>query len=214
TTTTTTNNTNNTDSTQVNDRQKLLDAKIIGQAFNSFIILEYGDELLLIDQHAAHERIRYEQIRKQLSEGEAFSQGLLGPITVNLSELEMDKFHETPNILNKLGFDVEDFGDRTVIIRAIPYVLDHGFSGQDFIDILNKLSQEVDTVSEIIPEEIIYMMACKSAVKANREMSKMEIRGLIEDLTSADNPYTCVHGRPIIISMQKREFEKKFKRII
>lgn len=200
--------------TKDDDRKKLLNANIIGQAFDSFIIIEDGDELLLIDQHAAHERIRYERIRKQFSEGETFSQGLLSPLTVNLSELEMDKFHDVLYIIEKLGFEAEDFGDRTIIIRSIPYVLDGGFSGRDFLDILNKLRQEIDIVSEIVPEETIYMMACKSAIKANREMTKMEIRGLIEELTATDNPYTCVHGRPIIISMHKREFEKKFKRIL
>lgn len=196
------------------DRKRLLNAHIIGQAFDSFIILEDGEELLLIDQHAAHERIRYEKLKKQLSEGDTFSQGLLSPLTVNLSELEMDRFHDLSNLLKKLGFEAEDFGEKTVIIRSIPYVLGNGISGQDFLDILNKLQKEADPVSEIIPEETIYMMACKSAVKANRKMSEMEIKGLIDDLTKADNPYTCVHGRPIIISMDRKELEKKFKRIL
>lgn len=196
------------------DRRKLLNARIIGQAFNSFIILEDGEELLLIDQHAAHERIQYEKTIKQFQEGNSFSQMLLNPLTVNLSELEMDKFHELSPVLKKLGFEAEDFGERTVIIRSIPYVLNNGISGQDFLDILNKLQKEADSVSEIIPEETIYMMACKSAVKANRNMSEMEIRGLVEDLTRTGNPYTCVHGRPIIISMNRKEMEKKFKRIL
>jgi DNA mismatch repair protein MutL len=197
-----------------NDRNKLLNAHVIGQIFNSFIILETGDELLLIDQHAAHERIQYEKTKKQYSEGNIYSQVLLNPLTVNLSMLEMDMFHELSRLLERLGFEVEDFGGKTIIIRAIPYVLGSGISEQDFIDILYKLQKETGSVSEIIPEETIYMMACKSAIKANREMPEMEIRGLIEDLTKTENPYTCVHGRPIIISVSRKELEKKFKRIL
>ncbi len=116
--------------------------------------------------------------------------------------------------MERRGFEVEDFGGQTIIIRAIPYVLGSGISEQDFIDILYKLQKETGSVSEIIPEETIYMMACKSAIKANREMPEMEIRGLIEDLTKTENPYTCVHGRPIIISVSRKELEKKFKRIL
>jgi DNA mismatch repair protein MutL len=197
-----------------NSRERLLRARIIGQAFESYILLEDGDEMLLIDQHAAHERIRYEKLKQQFIHREAFGQGLLSPLAVTLSELEMDRFHELSEYLNKLGFDAEVFGTRSILIRAIPYVLDSGFSGQDFLEILEKLSSEATPASEIIPDETLYMMACKSAIKANRNMSTMEIRGLVEQLADAENPYTCVHGRPVIISMTKKELEKRFKRIV
>lgn len=198
----------------INDRERLLRARIIGQAFESYILLEDGDEILLIDQHAAHERIRYEKLKKQFILQETFGQGLLSPLAVTLSELEMDRFHDLSEYLNRLGFEVEVFGSRSVLIRAIPYVLDGSFSGQDFLEILEKLWTEAPAVSEVIPEETLYMMACKSAIKANRNMSTMEIRGLVEQLAEAENPYTCVHGRPVIISMTKKELEKRFKRIV
>ncbi|MBP7176092.1 MAG: DNA mismatch repair endonuclease MutL [Thermoclostridium sp.] len=196
------------------DKERLLRARVIGQAFESYFLLEDGEEMLLIDQHAAHERIRYEKLKKQFILQESFGQGLLSPLAVNLSELEMDSFHGLEQYLSRLGFEAEVFGNRSILIRAIPYVLDSSFSGQDFLEILEKLSSEALSVSEIIPEETLYMMACKSAIKANRNMSVMEIRGLVEQLANAENPYTCVHGRPVIISMTKKELEKRFKRIV
>jgi len=196
------------------DRERLLNARIIGQAFESYIILEEGDKLFLIDQHAAHERIRFESIREQFIHEESYSQGLLSPLMVELTHQEMMKFNELEPYIRKLGFEAEVFGNRTVLVRAIPYLLQDGFSDSDFRDIIEKLSQEINSVLEIIPEETIYMMACKSAIKANRAMSQMEIQGLVKDLVNCENPYTCVHGRPIIISMGKKELEKKFKRIV
>lgn len=129
-------------------------------------------------------------------------------MTVELTELEMQKFNELAPYIKKLGFDAEAFGNRTVLVRAIPSLMGSSFSARDFRDILGKLSQEIKGVLEIIPEETIYMMACKSAIKANRSMSQMEIRGLIRDLAGCENPYTCVHGRPNIISIGKKELEK------
>ena len=196
------------------DRERLINAQIVGQAFESYIILEEEDDLFLIDQHAAHERIRFEKIKKQFTLENPFSQGLLSPLTVELTELEMQKFNELASYIKKLGFEAEAFGNRTVIVRAIPYLMGGSFSGRDFRDILEKLSQETKGVLEIIPEETIYMMACKSAIKANRSMSPMEIKGLLNDLVNTENPYTCIHGRPIIISISKKELDKKFKRIV
>ena len=201
-------------SEQDNDKERLLNARIAGQAFESYIILEHRDDMFLIDQHAAHERIRYEKIRKQFTQSKSFSQGLLTPLAVELTEFEMQKFNELDDYISRLGFEVEDFGNRTILVRAIPYIMSSDFSSRDFRDILERLSREVHSVSEIIPEETIYIMACKSAIKANKHMSTMEIEGLVKELINTENPYTCVHGRPIIISINKRELEKKFKRIV
>lgn len=201
-----------------NDEERLLQSRIIGQAFESYIILEQGEDMFLIDQHAAHERIRYEKIKKQFSQNEFYSQGLITPLAVELTEFEMQKFSDLFDYIARLGFETEDFGSRTVLVRAIPYIMCGDFSSRDFRDILERLNGEVSpgssSVSEIIPEETIYMMACKSAIKANRRMSTMEIEGLVKELVATTNPYTCVHGRPIIISIKKRELEKRFKRIV
>lgn len=200
--------------TSGNDKKRLYNARIVGQVFLSYILLEEGEDILIIDQHAAHERICYEKIRKKYSECESFEQGMISPIAVNLSEQEMDRFNQLSGYLRRLGFDVEVFGSRTVLVRTVPYILSSGFSSRDLTDILEKLYVEVSDVSDMIPEETLYMMACKSAIKANRKMTDMEIRGLVDELAKTDGLYTCVHGRPVIISMGKKEFEKRFKRIV
>jgi DNA mismatch repair protein MutL len=139
---------------------------------------------------------------------------MISPLAVNLSEQEMDRFKHLSSYIRRLGFDVEVFGSRTVLVRAVPYILSGGFSSRDLTDILEKLYVEVSDVSDVIPEETLYMMACKSAIKANRRMTEIEIRGLVDELARTDNLYTCVHGRPVIISIDKKEFEKRFKRIV
>jgi DNA mismatch repair protein MutL len=200
--------------TAINDKKRLYNARIVGQVFLSYILLEEGEDVLIIDQHAAHERICYEKIREKYSERESFEQGMISPLAVNLSEQEMDRFKHLSSYIRRLGFDVEVFGSRTVLVRAVPYILSGGFSSRDLTDILEKLYVEVSDVSDVIPEETLYMMACKSAIKANRRMTEIEIRGLVDELARTDNLYTCVHGRPVIISIDKKEFEKRFKRIV
>ena len=138
---------------------------------------------------------------------------MISPLAVNLSELEMDRFKHLSGYLRRLGFDIEVFGSRTVLVRSVPYILSGGFSSRDLADILEKLYIEVSDVSDMIPEETLYMMACKSAIKANRKMTDVEIRALVDELAETDDLYTCVHGRPAIISISKKELEKRFKRI-
>ncbi|NLG89118.1 MAG: DNA mismatch repair endonuclease MutL [Clostridiaceae bacterium] len=196
------------------DKKRLQNARIIGQVFSSYILLEEGEDIFIIDQHAAHERISYEKIRKKYAEHESFEQGMISPLAVNLSELEMDRFKHLSGYLRRLGFDIEVFGSRTVLVRSVPYILSGGFSSRDLADILEKLYIEVSDVSDMIPEETLYMMACKSAIKANRKMTDVEIRALVDELAETDDLYTCVHGRPAIISISKKELEKRFKRIV
>ncbi len=139
---------------------------------------------------------------------------MISPLTVNLSEREMDSFKQISGHLKRLGFDVEVFGSRTVLVRSVPYILSGGFSSRDLTDIFEKLYAEISDVSDMIPEETLYMMACKSAIKANRKMTDIEIRALVDELANTDDLYTCVHGRPVIISISKKELEKRFKRIV
>ncbi|HEY8500876.1 MAG TPA: DNA mismatch repair endonuclease MutL [Clostridia bacterium] len=200
--------------TPADDKKRLYNARIVGQVFSSYILLEEGEDILIIDQHAAHERICYEKIRKMYTGHESFEQGMISPLAVNLSEREMDRFNQLSGYLRRLGFDAEVFGSRTVLVRSIPYILSGGFSSRDLTDILEKLYAEISDVSDMIPEETLYMMACKSAIKANRKMTDIEIRGLVDELAKTDNLYTCVHGRPVIISIGRKEFEKRFKRIV
>ncbi len=188
-------------------------AQIVGQAFYTYILLQYGETLYIIDQHAAHERIRYETLKKRLSTQESYSQGMLEPIIVNLSAREFDFAMEKQNTFKKLGFDIEAFGQNTVIVRSIPDLYDSSFSVSDFLDILDRWIKS-NSEGTIISDEALYLMSCKGALKANRALSKEEITGLVESLCAMENPWTCVHGRPVIIKITQKELEKKFKRII
>jgi DNA mismatch repair protein MutL len=191
----------------------LLEAEIVGQVFDTYIILQQGHNMYLIDQHAAHERIRYETLKKRIAEGQAFSQMVLEPYVVRLSPAEYDFLFSRMADFERAGFEIEAFGPQTIIIRSVPDILGDGFGLDDFHEILDRW---METVGERtgISDEAIYMMACKSAIKANRRMEKDEIRALVHQLLSMENPYTCVHGRPVIISISQRELEKRFKRIV
>ncbi len=189
------------------------EAAIVGQAFDTYILLENGDNLYVIDQHAAHERIRYETLKRRLAREESFSQGVLEPFIIKLSVKEYDFVMEKLEAFLKLGFELESFGPSTVILRSVPDFYDTSFSINDFHEILDRW-METHHPARLISDEALFMMSCKGALKANRSLSKEEIKGLVAELCSMENPFTCVHGRPVIIKMEKRELEKKFKRIV
>lgn len=191
----------------------LLEAEIVGQVFDTYIILQHGDRMYLIDQHAAHERIRYEQLKKRISEGQACSQLVLEPFIVRLSPAEYDYLFSRMEDFERAGFEIEAFGPQTVIIRSVPDILEDGFSLDDFHEILDRWMSTMGEKNGI-SDEALYMMACKSAIKANRKLEREEIQALVQQLCSMENPYTCVHGRPVVISISKRELEKRFKRIV
>ncbi len=188
-------------------------AQIVGQAFDTYILMQYGETLFIIDQHAAHERIRYENLKKRLSTSENYSQGMLEPLIVKLSAREFDFAMEKQSTFSKLGFEMEAFGHNTIIVRSVPDLYDGGFGVPDFLDILDRW-MKTNTEGAVISDEILYLMSCKGALKANKALSKEEISGLVESLCEMENPWTCVHGRPVIIKMSQKDLEKKFKRIV
>ncbi|NLW03349.1 MAG: DNA mismatch repair endonuclease MutL [Clostridiaceae bacterium] len=190
----------------------LREAEIIGQVFDTYIILQHGQTMYLIDQHAAHERIRYETLKKRISGGQVFSQMVLEPYIIRLSPEEYDFLSSRMADFERAGFEIEAFGPQTVIIRSVPDI-PGGFVLYDFNEILDRWMGTSGEKSGI-SDQAIYMMACKSAIKANRRMEKDEIRALVDQLISMENPYTCVHGRPVIISISQKELEKRFKRIV
>ncbi|NMA64932.1 MAG: DNA mismatch repair protein MutL, partial [Clostridiaceae bacterium] len=192
---------------------QLKEAQIVGQVFNTYILLQNGSTLYIIDQHAAHERIRYEILKQRLEKSQSYSQSILEPIIIQLSADEFDFVMENQEIFQKFGFDLEAFGTNTVIIRSIPDIYDSSFGVSDFNEILDRW---VKTHSEgsIISDEVIYTMSCKGALKANKVLSNEEIKELINSLCNMENPWTCLHGRPVIIKIDRKDFEKKFKRIV
>ncbi|MGI6084892.1 MAG: DNA mismatch repair endonuclease MutL [Acetivibrionales bacterium] len=193
--------------------QELLSASIVGQVFETYILLQKGNNLYIIDQHAAHERIRYETIKQRRAKNESFSQIILEPIIIKLTGNEFDFVMEKQSEFQSLGFEIEAFGTNTVILRSIPDFYEGGFSTSDFNEILDRWIKTGANHSDI-SDEALYMISCKGALKANRTLSKEEISSIVESLCALENPFTCVHGRPVILTLEKKDFEKRFKRIV
>jgi DNA mismatch repair protein MutL len=187
---------------------------IIGQLFSTYILLQNENELVLIDQHAAHERIRYEYFREKYKNNESLSQELISPIVIELTNHEIKFLIEEQEFFDRLGFKYEDFGNNSIILRSVP-LSDEGVSIKiAFLEVIDTIISKGKQDYKKIADETIYTIACKSAVKANKKMNELEIRSLIKELSTIDNPYTCPHGRPTIIKLTKYELEKMFKRII
>lgn len=188
--------------------------RIIGQLFSTYWLVEFDQQLYIIDQHAAHEKILYEATLKRIADKEYLSQIISPPIvlTLNLKEEAVIKEHEAS--LKRLGFEIEHFGGKEYSVSALPADM-YGIAGERLlIEFIDDLVEEAPTGTPDIILEKIASMSCKAAVKGNHTMSVMEAEALIEQLLTLDNPFHCPHGRPIIISMTKYELEKKFKRII
>lgn len=188
-------------------------AKYVGQVFKTFLLFELDDVLYAIDQHAAHERINYETIKAQFESSEILTQQLLVPVTFDLSIAEAEAVNNNLEYFNKLGFEAEMFGERTVIIRGCPITVETTKVSLAFTEILSKIIDN-NAVNEIVNEYAIYTIACKASIKANQSLSGEEANALLRELLNANSPLTCPHGRPTITMMKKSQFERLFKRIV
>lgn len=187
---------------------------ILGQLFDTYWLIAYEDKLLMIDQHAAHEKVKYERLVKQLREKEILSQNLNPPVIVTLSGAEESALKEYQEQFQALGFEIESFGGNEYAIRSVPVDLYGCKEDEMLLAVLEDLSgHSVKGAPEIVYEKLA-SMACKAAVKGNSSMSRPEIEALIQELLELENPYHCPHGRPTMISMSQHEIERKFKRII
>jgi len=194
--------------------EELLDMKYIGQAFSTYIILQNGEELVLVDQHAAHERILYEKLKKKFDSQENITQLLLEPVVIQLQGYELNVIKSKEELFNKIGFIFEDFGNNSIIIRGIPYLIE-GYSPKDiFLELTDKLQEAVKPITTPLADEIIHTIACKAAIKANKKLDDKEVHQLLSELANTGRRYTCPHGRPTVIRLTKYEIEKMFKRII
>jgi len=185
---------------------------VIGQCLGTYILAQGPDALYIIDQHAAHERVLYEKYKNTFETGIVQSQSLTVPIIVELTAREEAIIKENTNIISKLGFDFEYFGNNSVMIRSVPVIFGEPQLKKFFIEIVDLLDTNEPSNKSTI-DNILYNMACKSAVKANDRLNNKEMEELINDLRKTYNPYTCPHGRPTIIKLTEKELEKKFKRI-
>ena len=188
--------------------------RIIGQVFDTYWLVQFGDKLYIIDQHAAHEKVLYERTMKNLKNKEYTSQRISPPIILTLSMLEEQTLKKYRTQFEMIGYEIEHFGGNEYAVSAVP--------GNMFqINAKDLILQMIDEVSEVSEQgtpdlilEKVASMSCKAAVKGNHKLSLPEIEELIEELLTLENPYNCPHGRPTIISMSKYELERKFKRIV
>lgn len=188
--------------------------RVIGQVFDTYWLIEFEDKLLMIDQHAAHEKVNYERMMKRYREKDILSQGLLPPVIVSLSGQEEAVLKENQDTFAALGFEIEAFGGSEYALRSVPVDLYGCNEREMFLEVLDGLSAGGSFGSIRAVEEKIASMSCKAAVKGNNRLSTAEAETLIDELLTLDNPYNCPHGRPVIVSMSKMEMERKFKRIV
>ncbi len=188
--------------------------KIIGQLFDTYWLVEFDNQLYIIDQHAAHEKVLYERTLKALENKEFTSQVIYPPILLTLNMQEESLLKKYMSYFQKLGYEIEHFGGKEYSVIAVPGNL-FGLSGQELmIEILDSLADFHGKETPQMIMEKIASMSCKAAVKGNQSISRPEVEALIGELLTLENPYHCPHGRPTIISMTKYELEKKFKRVL
>lgn len=200
--------------------QKLLDKnsvpyhKILGQLFDTYWLVEFQDQLYMIDQHAAHEKVLYERTMADYRKKEFTSQYVSPPIVLSLTMQEEVLMKKYMHQFEQLGFEIESFGGKEYAIRAVPDNL-YGLDGQELvIELMDGLGNISDKDAPELVMEKVASMSCKAAVKGNQKLSRPEIEALIGELLTLENPYHCPHGRPVIVSMSRYEIEKKFKRVL
>ena len=187
---------------------------IIGQLFDTYWLVQFSEKLYIIDQHAAHEKVLYERLMKDLRNRTFQSQMLSPPIILNLSMQEEELFLKYRSCFTDMGFEIEEFGEKAYAVRAVPANLPGVARREILMELLDSLSDITGSGNSESLMDKVASMSCKAAVKGNHQMSAMEAKALIDELLSLENPYNCPHGRPTIISMSKYELEKKFKRIV
>ena len=189
------------------------DLKVIGQLLNTYILCESDEGVILLDQHAAHERIRYEQLRASWNKPGKSTQGLLAPISLDLSYAEADTMKGLLPELEKVGFHIEPFGGATFVVKSIPAIL----SNKAVQDLLMEMIEKVTEVGivhglEKAMEECLILMACHETIRGNQKLTITEMQALLEELDRCENPNNCPHGRPVWISWSTRFLEKSFRR--
>lgn len=195
------------------EQVELPNYQILGVAFNTYILLQLDDDIYILDQHAAHERVLYEKVKQNFyKNGGKEVQMLLLPDILDLSKKDMRLVHDNLKLFEQSGFDIEEFGESTIKINGVPVICYEMDTKDLFMDILDGLDITNRTNKQDIEEKFISTVACKAAIKANMYLDEREIRGLLDELLLLENPFTCPHGRPTAIRISKNEIEKKFGR--
>lgn len=196
-------------------REVRAEYRLIGQVFDTYWLVQFQENLYIIDQHAAHERVLYERTLREMKNREFTSQYLSPPIILTLSMQEAELLKTHMERFERIGFEIEPFGGEEYAIRAVPANLFSIAKKELFMEMLDNLADGLSTnMTPDLIDEKVASMSCKAAVKGNNRLSAQEVDTLIGELLELDNPYHCPHGRPTIIAMSKKELEKKFKRIV
>ena len=187
--------------------------KFIGNVFKTYIIIEINNEMYIIDQHAAHERILYEKVKSNYySDEEKDSQLLLLPDIITLTHKEMEIARDNMQMFRKAGFMLEEFGENTIKLTGVPEMCLDLETKEMFLETLDEINSVARTAKQEVEEKFIATVACKAAVKANMALTEEEVDSLLDKLLELPNPFTCPHGRPTAIKMSKYDIEKKFAR--
>lgn len=191
----------------------LLNSKLIGQLFNTYILFEIEDFILLLDQHASHERILYEDISKKIKDGNNVTQNIF-PVNLKMSPSDYQLVLNEKKFLSNLGFEFDEFGQNSICLRSVPVFFNKPQDSKLLIEIIEEINSKNSITNISKFENDIIKSACKKAIKANNKLSDVEIKELIYSLTTCEYPYTCPHGRPTIFKLTKYELEKLFKRVL
>lgn len=188
---------------------------IIGQVFNTYWIVQYNNSMYIIDQHAAHEKVLYERYIKLIKNSTVNAQYINPPIVLSLTDSELNLTLNFKNEFKALGFEIDEFGDREIVVRSIPLILPSINKEELLKEMIGELSEDTGLSSDMsLLQDRVATMACKAAVKGGSRLSYKEIVNLIDEMLNLDNPFNCPHGRPTIIEITKAELERKFKRIL
>jgi DNA mismatch repair protein MutL len=182
--------------------------------FNTYIVAEGKNEVFFIDQHIASERVLYERFLQQLQADGILMQGLLLPVTVELTAAQLAIFNEHIELFKEIGFDVEAFGGNTILVRAVPSTLPNSEVARAMMELIDNLSDDTGKEDRLLEaqEQALITLACHSAVKAGAQLAMEEMVNLVKELSQTSQPFTCPHSRPIIVSVSKSELESRFKR--
>ncbi len=185
---------------------------LVGVLFDTYIMLQNNEQVILIDQHAAHERVLYEKLMRSMDQGTG-SQMLLTPFVVHVSPQENDRIMQYMESIRDAGYDLETFGDNTWQIRSVPSVLGQPEGRKAFLDLVDRLGELRILSTRQKRRDAILQMACKKAIKGGDRLSQEEIEALLAEILNVDAPATCPHGRPLAVVLTRKELEKRFRRI-
>ena len=204
----------NSESIVHNEKIKKLELYPCGLVMGTYIVCENENNMFLIDQHAAQERVNYERYLKYLREKEIHKTNMLIPYTIELTPSDYIKFMERSNVLTEMGFDIEEFGFNTIVIKSHPTWLLSGYENESIQRLVELVINDYNIDRIKFYDNISKTLACKMSVKGNTRINMEQMQSIIDDLVLCDNPYNCPHGRPTIITFTKYELERMFKRVM